>query len=512
MRAGREGAFSPEAEATPEGPPAAPQGLRVRAGHTQVSLAWDEVPGADGYAVYRASVPFAAGPLPAGARPVPGAENIGGAVWTDSGLSDGQPYYYRVVARLSAAHRAALVGRALRPADVPNAALSSPPSPPVSESPSATVPLAPASLTATLAADGGGAALAWESGGGQEEGALASRPDPSDSGVTYRVYRGTHSGGEAARPVGEGLRSPSLSGLALPIGHTDYYLVTAVNAAGESAYSPERAVAPAPPSGSVAVASALPGGGGGTPGLSPGGVASVGAGGGGAASAAPASPAAAKPAASAPGGVTSTGSVGSAPVQPAPPPSPGPPPGPSPPTPAPPSPAPPSPGTPSSPSPPGPISSGPGPSPRPPPGTAPSPRPPPGSAPGSPGGDLPPPLSGTNPSFYLTLASGQLGLRSDAPTTVTVTFVSQQGLLGQILPVVAGLPPGARAMFYPAQPSLTTVVDGHSVASTTLYLFGPSQAVGVGPYSVAVGATLYPGGSPTSAPLPASGTLTVYGN
>ena len=119
---------------------------------------------------------------------------------------------------------------------------------------------------------------------------------------------------------------------------------------------------------------------------------------------------------------------------------------------------------------------------------------------------MPGPPAGANPNFYLTLSSKEIRLIASGTTTITVTFASATGTLGQITPSLGTLPPGVTAFFYPASPSLSTVVDGHSVASATLYL--ASDAGGTYPQlDVSVGATLS-GGSvagqtlSVDAPLP----------
>jgi len=80
-------------------PPAAPANLRVTAeGNGEVSLEWDAVAGAVGYNLYRSPV-SGGGFVPVNAAP------LAGTSYTDTGLQNGQLYFYVVVA-LDAARNA----------------------------------------------------------------------------------------------------------------------------------------------------------------------------------------------------------------------------------------------------------------------------------------------------------------------------------------------------------------------------------------------------------------------
>jgi len=80
----------PAGPATPTAP-AAPSGLTATAGNGQVSLAWNSVPGASSYSVYR-------GTSPGGEGATPVASGLGSPAYTDTGLSNGTTYYYVVTA------------------------------------------------------------------------------------------------------------------------------------------------------------------------------------------------------------------------------------------------------------------------------------------------------------------------------------------------------------------------------------------------------------------------------
>ncbi|MFL6034592.1 MAG: fibronectin type III domain-containing protein, partial [Gaiellaceae bacterium] len=129
--------------------------------------------------------------------------------WSDAGLTNGVPYYYKVTAVNA-------VGESLLSNEV-SAVPAGAPGPPT--------------LTAA-AASSGSVALTWNapsSNGG--------------AGITgYRVYRGTASGGEILRATLGAVTSWSDTGLAN--GTTYYYRVTALNSVGESSLSNELSAAP----------------------------------------------------------------------------------------------------------------------------------------------------------------------------------------------------------------------------------------------------------------------------
>ncbi|MEY3897885.1 MAG: hypothetical protein RLZZ214_3406, partial [Verrucomicrobiota bacterium] len=73
------------------GPPAAPTGLVATAGNTQVALNWDAVAGATGYTVKRSLTSGS------GYAPLPGGTTVNTS-FTDTGLTNGTAYYYKVCA------------------------------------------------------------------------------------------------------------------------------------------------------------------------------------------------------------------------------------------------------------------------------------------------------------------------------------------------------------------------------------------------------------------------------
>ncbi len=442
---GRWGQSAPSlpVSAVPEGTPAAPQNLRIKRGNTQISLVWTSSPGAESYTVFRS-------PASAAGKEQPYKTDIRSAVWTDSGLSNGTAYTYHVAAVLSPEHSAALAHRAGRT----RAASTSIPSAAVTATPSAALPLAPVGLVAAIANHQ--ILLTWTGPGQldirkqdthkQSQGKTAGAV--TTPALTYSLYRGTSSGDEGLKPWRATLARPSLTGEYAPEGRTYYFLATAVNAAGESAYSLEAQtpaasaasrIAAVPTSANKATLSPT------TP--------SQAAGGG-----------APKPSQNASSPPAGTGGGGGHIINP---------------------------GTPG-----GPV------------GPLPSP-----DSPLPPGGpDLPPPPQGSDPAFYLTLNSSLVtlyapGSSSDfapGPVTSTVTIVSQSGLLGPVQCSVSGLPPGVTAMFYPQQPELSMQVDGHSVTSVTLYLFGGGAfrgQQGGGMHPASVQATLVDAGRTASGAL-----------
>ena len=92
-----ESANSVEVSATPNAPPAAPTGLTASAGNAQVSLTWNASTGATSYHVKRSTT--SGGPYTQIGAPT--ATN-----YTDTGLTNGTPYYYVVSAVNSAGESA----------------------------------------------------------------------------------------------------------------------------------------------------------------------------------------------------------------------------------------------------------------------------------------------------------------------------------------------------------------------------------------------------------------------
>src|SRR6185312_13900130 len=182
-------------------PPAAPTGLVATAGETQVALAWAASADAAGYRVKRGT--SSGGPYTTIASPTTSS-------YTDTGLTNGTTYYYVVSAT--------------------NSAGESPDSSEARATPAAAVrpPSAPTGLIAT----GGNAqiALTWSG---------------SASATSYHVKRATTSGGPyttVSSPTGA-----SYTDTGLMNGTTYYYVISAVNSAGESANSSEARATPSAP-------------------------------------------------------------------------------------------------------------------------------------------------------------------------------------------------------------------------------------------------------------------------
>ena len=179
--------------------PAAPTGLMATAGNTQVALAWTPSTGATLYYVKRSGT--TAGPYTQIATP--SATN-----YTDAGLTNGTKYYYVVSAYNSA-------GQSANSAEV-NATPTAPPTP----------PMAPANLQAT--AGNAQVNLTWTASAGA---------------TSYHVKRSTTNGTgytQVAAPTVANYMDAGLTN-----GTTYYYVVTALNSAGESANSTPAFATPA---------------------------------------------------------------------------------------------------------------------------------------------------------------------------------------------------------------------------------------------------------------------------
>jgi fibronectin type 3 domain-containing protein len=209
-----ESANSPEVNATPSAPlaaPAVPSGLQATAGNAQVSLSWSASAGATGYHVKRATK--AGGPYSQVSGPV-------GTSFTDNGLTNGTKYFY-VVSALNSA------GESANSAEV-NATPEAP----------LQIPAAPTGVTAT--AGNAQVALSWSA---------------STGATSYHVKRSTTTGGpytQIAAPA-----AASFVDTGLTNGTKYFYVVSAVNSAGESANSSEVNATPSAPLTVPAVPSGL---------------------------------------------------------------------------------------------------------------------------------------------------------------------------------------------------------------------------------------------------------------
>ncbi len=177
-------------------PPATPQDLTAAAGNSEVTLNWSTVAGATSYYVKRAT--SSGGPYATMANPT-------GVSYTDSQAFNGSTYYY-VVSALTAGAESANSVQA-------SAALQLPTAP------------APTGLTAT--ATGTQISLIWTA---------------SSGAANYNIKRSTTPGGPYTS-VGNSL-TPSYTNTDLVNGTTYYYVVSAVNAAGESVDSTQVAATP----------------------------------------------------------------------------------------------------------------------------------------------------------------------------------------------------------------------------------------------------------------------------
>jgi fibronectin type 3 domain-containing protein len=178
--------------------PAAPTGLQATAGNAQVSLSWNASSGATSYNVKRSTT--SGGPYTTIASPT--ATN-----YTDTGLTNGTSYYY-VVSAVNSAGESANSGQV-------NATPSAPPA-------------APTGLAAT--AGNAQVSLTWNA---------------SSGATSYNVKRSTTSGGPyttIASPTATNYTDTGLTN-----GTTYYYVVSAVNSAGESTNSAQVSATPSAP-------------------------------------------------------------------------------------------------------------------------------------------------------------------------------------------------------------------------------------------------------------------------
>ena len=193
-------ANSAEVNATPTAPPppGAPAGLQATPGNTQVSLSWTASTSATSYHVKRSTT--SGGPYTQVSAPTV-------ANFTDTGLTNGATYYY-VVSALNATGESANSSQA-----------SATPIAPV------TPPAAPTGLQAT--AGNAQVSLTWTSSAGA---------------TSYHVKRSTTSGGPYVQVAAPATTSDVDTGLTN--GTTYFYVVSALNAAGESANSSQASVTP----------------------------------------------------------------------------------------------------------------------------------------------------------------------------------------------------------------------------------------------------------------------------
>jgi Glycoside hydrolase family 44/Fibronectin type III domain len=189
--------------------PAAPAGLAATAGNAQVALTWSASSGATSYNVKRATT--SGGPYNTISSPT-------GASYSDTGLTNSTKYFYVVSAVNSAGESANSTQVSATPVAPTN------PNPP----PTTTIPSAPANFTAT--AGNAQISLAWSA---------------SSGATSYNVKRSTTNGGPYST-----IASPTTTSYTdknLTNGTAYFYVVTAVNSAGESSNSSQATATPTAP-------------------------------------------------------------------------------------------------------------------------------------------------------------------------------------------------------------------------------------------------------------------------
>jgi fibronectin type 3 domain-containing protein len=187
-------------------PPPAPAGLTGTGGDKQVTLTWSPSTGATSYALFL-------GTAANGESPTPVRTGITGTTFTDTGLTNGTKYFFKL---------AAMNGGSMSP--MSNEASATPtgasPLPP---------PPAPTGLTSKA---------------GDKQIVLTWTAIPT-TGATYNIFRGTTSNGEASLPVAGGLTSPMFTSMGLTNGTTYFFKVTASVGGVSSAMSNETSATPA---------------------------------------------------------------------------------------------------------------------------------------------------------------------------------------------------------------------------------------------------------------------------
>ncbi len=183
-------------------PPTTPLGLKAKAGNAQVALTWTASSGATSYNVYR-------GTSTGGESATPLTTGVAKASFTDTTVTNGDTYFYRVAAVNS--------GGA--------SGLSSE----VSATPHVPIPVAPAGLQAS--AGNAKVTLTWTA---------------SPFATSYNIYRGKTSGGESSKAVATGVTGTSFTNTGLVNGTAYFFKVAAVDATGTSARSSEVSATPEP--------------------------------------------------------------------------------------------------------------------------------------------------------------------------------------------------------------------------------------------------------------------------
>lgn len=183
----------------PPAPPAPPAGLAASGGNAQVSLSWSASVGAATYRVYRGTV--TGGPY------TQIAANLTATTYLDTTVSNGTTYYYVATAENAGGE-----------SGFSNQASATPQAP--------AVPAPPTGLAATTPGKKR-VMLTWNASAGA---------------TSYRVKRSTTNGGPYT--IIATVTSPSYNNTGLTSGTTYYFVVSAVNAAGESANSAQVSAVP----------------------------------------------------------------------------------------------------------------------------------------------------------------------------------------------------------------------------------------------------------------------------